>query len=216
MEDWQQLARTQIRTLVEVYAAHSTYSEAIRWASRLLVIDPLDEAAHRQMMVLLARSGERAAAIRQYRACQQIMRHELDADPEPATETLYQRICGMPTQRPHNLPPCTRTLLGRTAEIAQINTWFANPAARLLSLVGAGGSGKTQLALTVGWRVVLEYLGPCSDGVWYISLLVHDGAASPVDDVGMLIAIAETLRMPLSGKTALLDQLIRQIARKEI
>lgn len=216
LDYWQQQARTQMRVLVELYAAHSNYTEAIRWTSRMLAIDQLDEAAHRQMLLLLARSGQRAAAIRHYRACQQIMQQELAIDPEPATEALYQRICRMPAQRPHNLPQCTRMLLGRTTEQARIYGWLATPAARLMSIIGPGGSGKTQLALTVGWRAAHEYLGPCSDGVFYIPLIVHDSSASPVDDMALLIAIAEVLQIRLSGKASLQDQIVQQIRDKEL
>jgi DNA-binding SARP family transcriptional activator/predicted ATPase len=216
MEYWQQQARTHMRTLVDSYASHSNYTEALRWASRILTLDPLDEAAHRQVMLLLARSGQRAAALRQYRACRQIMQQELEVDPEPATEALYQRISRMATQRPHNLPTCTRTLLARTAELARLYTWLATPASRLMSIIGPGGSGKTHLALTVGWRVVNEYLGPCSDGVFYIPLITHDESASLIDDTGLLIAIAEQLQIRFSGKSALFDQLIQQSRDKEL
>ncbi len=214
-EHWRHQALIWMRKLVEHHTAHSDYAEAIAWASRVLALDLLDEAAHRQMMLLFARSGQRAAAVRQYRSCQQIMRQELDLDPEPATEALYQRICRMPAQRPHTLPPCTRTLLGRSSELARVYSWLAAPTSRLMSIVGAGGSGKTHLALSVGWRVVTEYLGPCSDGVFYIPLIVHDGATAQVDDGGVLVAIAEALQIPPSGRSTLLERVIRHSSDKE-
>lgn len=216
MDYWQQQARTHMRTLVDSYAAHSNYPEALRWTSRILTLDQLDEVAHRQVMLLLARSGQRAAAIRQYRICQQIMQHELGVEPEPETEALYQRIARMSDLRPHNLLTPTRTLVGRAAELARLYTWLAAPTSRLISIVGPGGSGKTHLALTVGWRVVNEYLGPCSDGVFYIPLMTHDESASLIDDTGLLIAIAAQLQIRFSGKSPLLDQLIQQSRDKEL
>jgi DNA-binding SARP family transcriptional activator/predicted ATPase len=213
---WQQQARTHMQALIALYSAHSNYTQAIAWASRVLALDSLDEAAHRQLMLLLARSGQRTAALRQYRACQQIMQQELGIDPEPATEALYQRITRMSAQRPHNLPGCTGTLLGRTAELARLYAWLAAPTSRLMSIVGTGGSGKTQIALTTGWRVVNEYLGPCSDGVFYIPLILHDSSAVLIDDIAFEIALAEALQIRVSSKSRVLDQLIEQLCDKEV
>jgi DNA-binding SARP family transcriptional activator len=38
------------------------------------------------------RRGERSQALRQYRLCQQILRAEFDAAPEPATEALFEQV----------------------------------------------------------------------------------------------------------------------------
>jgi DNA-binding SARP family transcriptional activator len=42
-------------------------------AARLLELDPLMEAGHRQMMRLLAGSGQRTAALAQYESCQALL-----------------------------------------------------------------------------------------------------------------------------------------------
>ncbi|MBV9789755.1 MAG: hypothetical protein JOZ51_16330, partial [Chloroflexi bacterium] len=215
-EHYRQQARTHLQALVEFHSAHSNYTEALRWASRMLASDPLDEAAHRQMLLLLARTGQRAAAIRQYRVCQQILEQELGIEPEPATEALYDRICRMSERRPHALPTCTRALLDRTTELARVYIWLSSSTARLMSIVGPGGSGKTQLALSIGWRVVDEYLGPCGDGVFYIPLIAHDRSVAPIDDTALLIAIAEKLQLRFVGKSSALDQLIGQLRDQEL
>ncbi|HEY0736421.1 MAG TPA: BTAD domain-containing putative transcriptional regulator [Herpetosiphonaceae bacterium] len=215
-EYWRQQALAAMRQLVDGYVALSSYSEAITWAGRILRFDPLDEAAHRQLMLLHARKGQRGAALRQYQACMQIMQQEFGLDPEPATETLYGRICRMSTQRPHSLPPNTRALLGRSDELVRLYAWICDPNARLMSIVGAGGSGKTHLALTAGWRVVSECFGPCGNGVFYIPLIVREDTTERIDDVGLLMAIARALHIPRSGSTTLLDQVIRQLHDQEL
>lgn len=214
-EQWRRLALAWMQRLIDLLIAYSRYDEARTWALRLLHLEPLDEAAHRRLMLLHARSGQRQAAICQYQACRQVLREEMGLDPEPDTEALYQRIRNLPEQRPHTLPPCPLAPLGRAAELARVYEWLAAPA-RLMSIVGPGGSGKTHLALTVGWRVVHEYLGPCSDGVFYLAVVANDRTQPRTDDTQLLMEIAKTLGVTLSGKSGLLDQLIQHLHNKEI
>src|SRR5262245_15722642 len=61
-------------------------------AARALEIDPARESAHRGMIRLLLRSGDRGGAIRQYRACEAAVLHELGVAPEEATRALYDEI----------------------------------------------------------------------------------------------------------------------------
>ena len=61
-------------------------------AGRRVDLDPLDEAAHRRLMALLARTGDRAAAIRQYRACVATLERELGVAPLAETTELYEAI----------------------------------------------------------------------------------------------------------------------------
>jgi DNA-binding SARP family transcriptional activator/predicted ATPase len=216
VDRWRQRALAAMRALAERYTAHSNYAEGLAWVTRMLAIDPLDEAAHRQKMLLFARSGQRQAAVRQYQACKRTLQEELGLDPEPATEALCRRIRAMPAERPHTLPPCHGQLIGRSAELARVYEWFAMATSRLLTIVGPGGSGKTQLALTVGWRVVKEHVGPCSDGVFYISLLAGDWDTDRVEDDALLVALAEALHMPVASKRTLMDQLVAHLRDNEI
>jgi DNA-binding SARP family transcriptional activator len=72
------------------------YAAALDYASRLLVYDPCREDAHRVVMRAHVRRGERAQALRQFRLCEQILRREFDADPEPATIDLFDLIRSHP------------------------------------------------------------------------------------------------------------------------
>ena len=65
---------------------------AVDAATRRLALDPLDEAAHRRLMTIQARSGDRAAAIRQYRACVAVLDRELGVAPLAETTELYEAI----------------------------------------------------------------------------------------------------------------------------
>jgi DNA-binding SARP family transcriptional activator/predicted ATPase len=215
-EHWRSQLVAVLQALLGHALAWSHYSEGIAWAKRLLQIDPLDEATHRQLMLLYARGGQRNAAVRQYASCKRLVRQGLNLEPEAETETLYRRIRRMPEQRPHNLPPWNGLLIGRAAEQAQIGAWLADPAERLLSVVGPGGSGKTQLGLSAGWRAVREHLGPCGDGVWYVALLGDSWNSQRLGADALLVRLAEVLQIRINPRQRLDDQIVQQLNAKEL
>ena len=65
---------------------------AIRWALRILAVDPVHEPAHRALMELYAAQGRHAAALRQYEQLRETLARELDTQPEPETDALMRRI----------------------------------------------------------------------------------------------------------------------------
>src|SRR6516165_5381030 len=65
---------------------------AIRWALRILAVDPVHEPAHRALMELYAAQGRHAAALRQYEQLRETLSRELDTRPEPQTDALARRI----------------------------------------------------------------------------------------------------------------------------
>jgi DNA-binding SARP family transcriptional activator len=68
------------------------YATCLQYALRLLSLDPCREDAHRLAMRCYVRQGERAQALRQYRLCEDVLRTEFEAVPEPATEALYEQV----------------------------------------------------------------------------------------------------------------------------
>ena len=68
------------------------YGACLENAWRLLGHDPCREDAHRIVMRCYVRRGERAAALRHYQVCEQILRAEFDAAPELATTALFDQI----------------------------------------------------------------------------------------------------------------------------
>ncbi|MFN8489018.1 MAG: BTAD domain-containing putative transcriptional regulator [Caldilineaceae bacterium] len=68
------------------------WEQAQQSARRQLTLEPWREEAHRQLMRLLVRQGQRAAAVAQYHTCRQILQTELGVEPSAATNHLYEQI----------------------------------------------------------------------------------------------------------------------------
>lgn len=73
------------------------YGACLDDAWRLLGHDPCREDAHRVVMRCYVRRGERAAALRHYQVCADILRAEFDAAPELATTALFDQIRHQPS-----------------------------------------------------------------------------------------------------------------------
>ena len=98
-EDWylrerERLHRQTVEALhdlVDFDIKRRSYKTGLVHATRLLELDPLMETAHRQMMTLLASSGQRGEALAQYQAYQKLLHEELGIEPAAATKALYER-----------------------------------------------------------------------------------------------------------------------------
>jgi DNA-binding SARP family transcriptional activator len=101
-EDWALAQRARLRELamsaLHRLAVHFTqqgdtgHAAGIDYATRLLALEPWREAAHRDLMRLLAGSGQRGAALAQYETCRRVLAEELDVEPGPETTALYERV----------------------------------------------------------------------------------------------------------------------------
>jgi DNA-binding SARP family transcriptional activator/predicted ATPase len=141
------LLRGALTRLIEHHSRQGDLPAAICWARQLLAEEPWHEPTHRHLMRLLARAGEREAALAQYEVCRRTLVEDLGSVPQPETIALYEQLHTSPTAPPTNLPAPQAGFIGREAELAGIAARLADPACRLLTLVGLGGSGKTSLAL---------------------------------------------------------------------
>ncbi len=213
-EDWAMIRREQFRVQVLTALHHVTrhyfrrgkYTQAQVYALRQVEMESYREEAHRQLMRLLARSGQRSAALAQYETCRRILAEELGVEPVQKTQALYERIRSAGEARPHNLPPQLTPLIGREAELQQIGERLADPDCRLLTLAGPGGIGKTRLAL----EAAAEQLGIFLHGVYFVPL----AASSSTEFI--VPAIANALDFSFSGRKAPQEQLLNYLREKEM
>lgn len=91
-EALQRQAAAALQQLARHYEGQGDFAAGLPHARRLLAIDPYAEAAHRQLMRLLALSGQRSEALAQYDACRQLLADELGVEPAKETQTLAAQI----------------------------------------------------------------------------------------------------------------------------
>ena len=91
-EHLRRLYSTALEKLVRMHTDSERYSDAIELSARWLVLDPLNEAAHRQLIQLYAWSGQRSLALRQYHECVRVLEQELGVAPLDETSHLYQQV----------------------------------------------------------------------------------------------------------------------------
>jgi DNA-binding SARP family transcriptional activator/ABC-type lipoprotein export system ATPase subunit len=177
-QEWALLMREQLRQraavvlhkLTEAHLASSDYDHALPYARRLLEINPLDDLAQRRLMELLWRSGQRNAALQQYRKAHDVLAQELGVAPDPATTALYERLGQAPFPPPRRLPAPLTGFVGREAELAQIVALLDDPRARLVTILGPGGIGKTRLLLEAAHHIARTRPGRFIDGITFVPL----------------------------------------------
>ncbi len=85
----------------------------------------------------------------------------------------------------HNLPAALTSFIGRQEELAEVTALLAQ--ARLVTLVGVGGTGKTRLALELGRRLLDQY----PDGVWLVELAPLADPTLVVQAVAQAVGVRE-------------------------
>ena len=85
-------ACTALRTAAEHAARNGKPHSAIELMERLLQFDPLLEDAHREIILLKSRVGDRTGALRQFEACSAVLKKELGVEPDPETQRLYEDV----------------------------------------------------------------------------------------------------------------------------
>lgn len=79
-------------TLAAKQAQGDDLAGAIDTQRRILVLEPWREESHRDLMLLLARSGQRSAALAQYKICVKVLAAELGVQPDAATTALAAHL----------------------------------------------------------------------------------------------------------------------------
>ena len=204
-ERWRQRVAQALGELAAHHSRRGEHEQALRFARRLLALEPWREETYRLVMRLLARTGHPDEAQGQYHTCRRVLIDELGIEPSEETTALYDRIRAVATTHRHNLPPQPTPFVGREEELTALTRLLDDPGCRLVTVVGPGGIGKTRLAL----QAAMDRVGAFLEGAWFVPL-VH---ASSLDD--LVYAIADALQMPLYGPQDAHVQLFNALHRKE-
>jgi predicted ATPase/DNA-binding SARP family transcriptional activator len=220
-EEWLLLKREQIgqrvlralRDLTARAEERGEYDRAQTYARQQLELEPWDEHAHQQLMRALASGGQRSAALAQYETCRRLLKQELNVEPARETTALYESIRDgkLKPRAPTNVPLPLTSFVGRERELRELRELVGKT--RLLTLTGAGGCGKTRLALQVATELA------CRDdpagrlyqnGIWFVDL-------APLADPALVTqAVATAFNLGEAPGMSLLAALTDYLRAKEL
>lgn len=165
--DYERQVGTVLDRLVAAETEDGRLDVALGLARRRLALDPLHEPAHQALMRLLAWTGDRSAAMDQFRVCARTLDRELGVRPLPETHRLYDLIrdegldppeprpravarpAPAPTSAGVAVPPLP-DLVGRDELVARVAAALDGPqAGPAVALVGEPGSGRSSVAAAV-------------------------------------------------------------------
>jgi predicted ATPase/DNA-binding SARP family transcriptional activator len=205
-EKREQACLAALETLAAHALAKGEPEAAAAHLRRVITTDPLRECSQRRLMEALAASGEVAAAKRVYREFRLLLHRELNAEPDPETRALFERLTDLEKRRspgrstlPGFLPSPVSSLVGRQAELREIAARLHT--SRLLTLTGEGGAGKTRLAIQAAEERIPHHAG----GVWFVDL-------APLADPELLPhVLASALQIRPDSSRPLVETLIREL-----
>lgn len=222
--EWTQVQRVRLRemalqvfqTLIKHSIDFKEYDSGISYAKNLLEIEPWHEVAHRSLMCMLALSGQRSSALKQFEECRRILQEELKVEPSSSTKTVFEKIqreefesalvpddsdelvsikpkfsTNISRKPLETLPQMSISLIGRQREIERLEGYLNTPDIHLVTITGLGGIGKTQLALKMAHQLTKSDM--FRNGVFFVSL------SSVTSRSLLLSAIAEQLNLSLAG-----------------
>jgi predicted ATPase/DNA-binding SARP family transcriptional activator len=202
-EDWTTARRESLREtykgllveLADLQAGAGDTTAAIETLQHAVIEDPLYEVAHRGLMRLFADAGRRQQALWQYETLRDSLRRELEADPDPETRALYRELLSggvetseepapAPAPVASSLPQQLTSFVGRRRELSELEQVLAH--ARLLTLTGPGGCGKTRLSLELAARCEERF-----DGVGVVELAPVADPALVVEETAMALGVQQ-------------------------
>jgi predicted ATPase/DNA-binding SARP family transcriptional activator len=201
------------RTHIEAALALGRHVEVIGDLETMVAEHPLEEAPVHMSMIALQRSGRTAEALRVYAEFRMRLGHELGIDPSLALQALEsQLLAGGPDatgaprpaeRRARRIPVWPTPLVGRATELAGIVEALSS--ARLVTLCGFGGLGKTRLALEIANTEAVRF----ADGAWFVDLTSIDDGRLCVDTFLTSGGVMVDGREPL-------DRLVTHLADQEL
>src|SRR5829696_7848515 len=211
--------------MAALHEERKDFRAATETLTKVVTDEPTHEGAHVGLMHLYPLSGQHQTGLAQYEQLREALRRELGREPNAASQRLYEEILTgrllppAPSQPPvgsppkkepvdeggkHNLPASLSSFVGRERELVEAKRMLAMT--RLLTLTGAGGSGKTRVAL----EVAKDLVGAYPDGVWLVEL------ASLAEGTLVPQAMAEALGASEEPGRTLIEALVDVLRSKQM
>ena len=196
------LFEAKMGRLLEQLQSEGRWKEVLEWGTRWISMGRWPEPAYRALMSAYANGGDIPKAVDTYKRLSQGLEKDLGMKPSEQSQALYKRLKAgwkmdirrlqtkeqdlqkpgriwlpasfpLPKVRRSNLPRPLTGFIGREKEIQQIESLVS--IARLVTITGSGGVGKTRLAIRAAGEVAAEY----RDGVWWVELASITRPAPP-------------------------------------
>jgi len=170
---------------------------------------PVRERLWRLLVLGLYRAGRQADALAAYRRARDMLAAELGIEPGEELRALEQQVLRQEVPAPppmarHNLPAVLTSFVGREKELAMLDKLLGE--ARLVTLTGPGGAGKTRLAVEFAAGAVERF----GDGAWLASL-------AGIADAGLVPSVVmAALGVRQSGEVPVMEALIYRLRSAEL
>ncbi|MEY2470012.1 MAG: hypothetical protein QOF21_2710, partial [Actinomycetota bacterium] len=211
----EELRHTAVELRVDAMLTVGRIAEAISVLEGVVAAHPLRERAHAQLMRAMASDGRQVEALRLYQTFRSRLGDELGLEPSPALRAVESQILAQapeldvtdaapPRADRGNLAPPITTFVGRDDDVAGLVDLITR--ARVTTLVGVGGVGKTRLALRLAETVAS---GSASE-TWMVELArLSSGEAVPH-------AVATTLGLALTPGADVVDALVTSLTHRRM
>ena len=182
-ERLESLREAAIEDRIEADLRLGRHAEVLGELRGLLAADPTRERLAAQAVLAAYRTGGPTDALSIFATVRDALADELETEPSPELRGLRDRVAARDPDldleasamaaggHRSDLPLPPNALIGRDRELAELRALVERPGVRLVSLTGAGGSGKSRLALELA-----RELGPTfANGAMLVELApLHD------------------------------------------
>lgn len=209
-EEREQAYLIALERLAHAAEAQGDPAAAVGYRRRAAAAAPLTEPIQRALITALAHGGETQAAVDVYQQLRRNLYREHGTEPDTETTALFQQIraearskgeTATSKRKPHpaktGLPTPLTALIGRQAELAEIENRLLT--ARLVTLTGTGGVGKTRLALAAAAEAAPQF----ANGAYFVDLSGIHSEAMILSAISAALGLERDLGTPQHLTTAL-------------